>query len=71
MRFSSDHLISVQSCLIARLERQISAEEQRISRLQEELRQFDTPMMRNRWLNARFRLRDLRLELMRQQSSIL
>lgn len=70
MRFSSDHLISDQSCLIARLERQIRAEEQRVSRLQKELRQCDTPNLRSKWLNARVRLRDLRLELMRQQSSL-
>lgn len=70
MRFSSDHLISVQSCLIARLERQIRAEEQRISSLQEELRLRENPNLRSKWLNARVRLRDLRLELMRQQSSI-
>jgi hypothetical protein len=70
MRFSSDHLISDQSCLIARLERQIRAEEQRISSLHEELRLRENPNLRSKWLNARVRLRDLRLELMRQQNSI-
>lgn len=68
--FSSDHLISMDSCKRARLERQIRAEERRILRLQEKLQVSENPNLRRKWLEARNRLRDLRLELMRTPSSI-
>lgn len=64
MRFSNDLQINVQSCKIARIERLIDAEERLIARLQQELEMVPNPELKSKWLAARNRLRDLRLDLM-------
>lgn len=66
MRFSTDLQINVQSCQIARIERLIEAEERSIQRLQRDLQRGENPKLNERWLAARKRLRDLRLDLMRK-----
>lgn len=66
MRFSNDLQINIQSCQIARIERLIEAEERSIQRLQGELQLGENPKLNERWLAARKRLRDLRLDLMRK-----
>lgn len=63
MRFSTDHLISVDSCNRARLNREVENEEQRVKKLGEALQLRNDPCLRERWLEARDRLRQLRLEL--------
>lgn len=65
MRLSNDFQINDHSCQIARIERQIRLEEQSIERMQEELQLSDDLNLKERWLAARDRLRDLRLELMK------
>lgn len=64
MRFSNDFQINDRSCQIARIERLIKAEEQSIARLQRELEITENPDLKTKWLAARNRLRDLRLDLM-------
>lgn len=65
MRFSTDLQINVQSCQIARIERLIEAEERSIQRMQRELEMAANPDLKSKWLAARNRLRDLRLDLMK------
>lgn len=65
MRFSTDLQINVQSCQIARIERLIKVEEQSIARLQRELEVAVNPDLTAKWLAARKRLRDLRLDLLK------
>lgn len=67
MRFSTDLQINVQSCQIARIERLIKAEERSIARMQRELEVAENPDLKLKWLAARNRLRDLRLDLMHAQ----
>lgn len=64
MRFSNDFQINDHSCQIARIERQIRAEEHSIARMQQELEIAAKPDLKAKWLAARNRLRDLRLDLM-------
>lgn len=63
MRFSTDHLINVDSCKRVRLNREVKNEDQRVKKLGEALQLRDDPSLRQRWLDARERLRQLRLEL--------
>lgn len=65
MRFSTDLQINVQSCQIARIERLIEAEERSIARMNQELEIAANPVLKAKWLAARNRLRDLRLDLMK------
>lgn len=64
MRFSADHLISVQSCQRARLQRLIRIEKDCIKRLAAALDHQESQHIRQQWIEARRRLRDLRLELL-------
>ena len=63
MRFSTDHLISVQSCKRARLQRLIQSEEDRVRRLAAALDHQECQQIRQQWIGARRRLRELRAEL--------
>lgn len=63
MRFSIDNLISLQSCKRARLQRLIQSEEDRIKKLNSMLEHQECQQIRQRWIEARRRLRDLRAEL--------
>lgn len=64
MRFSIDNPISLQSCKRARLQRLIQSEEDRIRRLAAALDHQESQHLRQQWIEARRRLRDLRLELL-------
>lgn len=65
MRFSNDFQINDHSCQIARIERQIKAEERSIARMQRELEIAANPDLKSKWLAARNRLRNLRLDLLK------
>lgn len=70
MRFSSDHLINVDSCKRARLNREVKNEEQRVKKRGEALQLRNDPCLRERWLNARDRLHQLRLELFKLETKL-
>ena len=67
VKFTSDHFIDVQSCQRARLQRLIRTEEARIENLMAMLQRQESQETRQQWIEARNRLRQLRLDLFKME----
>lgn len=66
MHVTDPKLIDETTAELARLYRQIKAEDLEIMRLEREMRSSADPDVKNRWLDARQRRRDHNAELLRK-----
>lgn len=66
MHVTDPKLIDETTAELARLYRQIKAEDEEIMRLEREMRSSADPEVRDRWLDARQRRRDHNVELLRK-----
>lgn len=66
MHVTDPKLIDETTAELARLYRQIKAEDEEIMRLEREMRSSADPEVRERWLDARQRRRDHNVELLRK-----
>lgn len=66
MYVTDPNMIDETTAELARLYRQIKAEEEEIMRLEREMRSSSDPKIKNQWLDARQRRRDHNVELLRK-----
>lgn len=66
MHVTDPNMIDATTAELARLYRQIKAEDEEIMRLEREMRSSTDPEIKNRWLDARRSRRDHNAELLRK-----
>lgn len=66
MHVTDPNMIDESTAEVARLYRQIKAEDEEIMRLEREMSTSADPEFKNRWLDARQRRRDHNVELLRK-----